>query len=390
MDKKKDEKLLGVMPADDGYDTDGGKYASLFTAPEASVLVVDDITVNLMVAEGLMTSHEMNIDLCESGAEAIEAVKQKEHGYDLILMDHMMPEMDGIETVANIRALAGGWYKNVPIVALTANTGAGMRELFFANGFNDFLPKPIDISELDQILVKWIPKEKQKQPADTAGIPDISGISVPEEVKSEVKSIAGAEIKIAGVDIRKGISMAGGNPASYLGTLAVFYKDATDKIPKLETCLEKGDITLYTIYVHGLKSAAANIGAAGISKAAAELEEAGQRNDAGFINSHGARFLSDLNALLNNISDVLAEQGNHGTHDTGTVIDAGLLKFELLKMKEGLDDFDFRAVESASKNLQGFTHLAEIGKDVSEILQRKLIGAHEEAIERIDALVLKI
>jgi CheY-like chemotaxis protein len=152
-----------------------------FTIPNTRLLVVDDIDINLMVAEGLLEAYGATIDTCLSGADAIEMVKL--HNYDLIFMDHMMPEMDGIETTAAIRKWeteqelektsvrfyegetqsyceASVRPKHVPIVALTANAVVGMKEMFLENGFNDFLSKPIDISRLNEILEHWIPKGK--------------------------------------------------------------------------------------------------------------------------------------------------------------------------------------------------------------------------------------
>jgi CheY-like chemotaxis protein len=132
-----------------------------FTAPEANVLVVDDIITNLNVAKGLLMPYRMQVDMCKSGIMAIEAVKTNR--YDLVFMDHLMPEIDGMETTKRIRALGeeDPYYSNVPIVALTANAVSGTREMFLGNGFNDFLSKPIDTIKLNSILEKWIPREKK-------------------------------------------------------------------------------------------------------------------------------------------------------------------------------------------------------------------------------------
>ena len=133
-----------------------------FSAPEANVLVVDDINTNLRVAQGLLMPYNMRVDTCKSGIAAIEAMRSKD--YDLVLMDHRMPEMDGVEATRHIRVMGAGdpYYKNVPIVALTANAVSGTREMFLENGFDDFLSKPIDTVELNAILEQWIPGSKQK------------------------------------------------------------------------------------------------------------------------------------------------------------------------------------------------------------------------------------
>jgi CheY-like chemotaxis protein len=141
-----------------------------FTIPNARLLVVDDIDINLMVAEGILEAYDAKIDTCLSGADAIEKVKQ--HDYDLVFMDHMMPEMDGIEATAAIRKWEAkrNVKSGIPIIALTANAVVGMKETFLEKGFNDFLSKPIDITKLDEILEHWIPKEK-KEIRHVANIP---------------------------------------------------------------------------------------------------------------------------------------------------------------------------------------------------------------------------
>jgi len=142
-----------------------GSYARnvSFIAPDAKILIVDDIRTNLKVAEGLLQPHRVRIDLCESGMEAIKAVQAEQ--YDLIFMDHKMPDMNGVEALQRIRELGDDpYFKNVPIIALTANAVLGVKEMFLQNGFNGFLSKPINTVELTAILKKWIPKGKQKEP----------------------------------------------------------------------------------------------------------------------------------------------------------------------------------------------------------------------------------
>jgi CheY-like chemotaxis protein len=130
-----------------------------FIAPGVQVLAVDDIKTNLIILSGLLAPYRIQLTLCTSGEEAVSLVKSKI--FDFVLMDHMMPGMDGIETVAQIRALEQGYYKNLPIIALTANAISGMREMFLKQGFNDFLSKPIDIVKLDELIAKWTPAEKK-------------------------------------------------------------------------------------------------------------------------------------------------------------------------------------------------------------------------------------
>jgi CheY-like chemotaxis protein len=129
-----------------------------FIAPEAKVLVVDDILINLKVAKGFLSIFNIKVDTASSGQQAIDLVKT--NNYDIIFMDHMMPGMDGIETTGYIRKLPEG--QNVPIIALTANAITGVKEMFISNGLNDFISKPIERGKLETMLTEWLPKEKIK------------------------------------------------------------------------------------------------------------------------------------------------------------------------------------------------------------------------------------
>ena len=163
--------LNGKADRRDYYENSGNSGAVQVTFPGVRLLVVDDIATNLKVAEGLLAPYHVTVDTCLSGLQAIDLVKR--HNYDIVFMDHMMPEMDGIETTATIRAREKEQQlsKPVPIIALTANAVSGMREMFMEKGFNDFLAKPIDISQLDEILGRWIPKEKRNKKTEPAARP---------------------------------------------------------------------------------------------------------------------------------------------------------------------------------------------------------------------------
>ena len=138
-------------------DSEDEKVAAV-VAPDAKILIVDDTPLNLMVAEALMQPTEMKITSVESGKEAIACMEHDD--FDLVFMDHFMPEMDGIETTEHIRQLANPQKANVPIVALTADAMEGVKEEMLSRGMNDFLVKPIIIKELYDVLRKWLPKEK--------------------------------------------------------------------------------------------------------------------------------------------------------------------------------------------------------------------------------------
>jgi signal transduction histidine kinase/CheY-like chemotaxis protein len=196
-----------------------------FTAPDARILAVDDVKANLNVIKGLLAPYAMQIDFCTSGKEAVAL--SKKYSYDLILMDHMMPGMDGVEAAGSIREdeKARG-KKAVPIIALTANALAGMREMFLEAGFNDYLSKPVEIAKLDQCIAQWISPEKKK-PASLAE-------ELPFEDAPSEKAPDYSELEKSGVDTEKGLANIGGNHGDYLEILAAFCEDAGEKIPWLK------------------------------------------------------------------------------------------------------------------------------------------------------------
>jgi CheY-like chemotaxis protein len=155
-----DNKPMGAL----GGFQDSPQAANLqaaFIAPGLSVLLVDDVSTNLLVATGLLSPYNFDIVECLGGEQALEVAKKAK--FDLMFIDHMMPGWDGVETLKRIREL-GGEYSKVPAVALTANAVNEARDMLLASGFDDFLAKPIEVELLAAILEKWVPKNLRQQP----------------------------------------------------------------------------------------------------------------------------------------------------------------------------------------------------------------------------------
>lgn len=239
-----------------------------FIAPEATVLIVDDNAVNLTVASGLMEPLQLQIETAESGKEAIEKISAKH--YDIIFMDHMMPELDGVETTHIIRRFHEE-YNNVPIIALTANAVEEMRSMFLCEGMNDFIAKPIELHTLISTLKNWLPKEKlqklppkqhRKKQTRTAAAPESSLPDIPELDWKVAMKYLGSEQLVWNV-------------------LRDYYRLIAQKAALIEEYAAKEDYGAFTIEVHALKSASRQIGAIPLSELAATLEQAGknQKND---------------------------------------------------------------------------------------------------------------
>lgn len=182
----------------------------------------------------------------------------------------------------------------------------------------------------------------------------------------------------------KSIAISGGTLESYFQTLAVFQREISEKNKDIKSCLEKGNLPLYTVHAHALKGACANIGAADLSKTAEALEAAGQRNDLDFIMAHNEVFLSSLETLLGEIDKAIAARENKNHNEP---INADILKDELSKLKAAITIFDIAAINDAAKNLKTFSQNNNCGGIVGKILQCKLHGEYDEAVLLIDKIL---
>ncbi len=238
---------------------EAGVPDELFRATGARILVVDDTRMNLIVAEGLLKNTEMQIDTAESGSEALRLTQAVL--YDVILMDQRMPVMDGTEALHLIRKQADGLNRSTPVICLTADAISGAREQYLAQGFTDYLTKPIDSSALRRMLMRYLPAEK-------VILLGVRGQSVaPADGQF-------AALQDAGFDVSRGLFHSQQDAALYRSLLREFANTAGEKMQVLQSDYEAGAWKDYAIRIHALKSSAATIGAAELSRAAARLEDA--------------------------------------------------------------------------------------------------------------------
>jgi signal transduction histidine kinase/HPt (histidine-containing phosphotransfer) domain-containing protein/FixJ family two-component response regulator len=352
--------------------------AAQFAYPRARLLVVDDFATNLKVAEGLLAPYQAAVDTCLNGFQAIELVKRNE--YDIIFMDHMMPEIDGIEATAAIRKLEirneelGKGGKQIPIIALTANAVVGMREIFIKNGFNDYLAKPIDVSKLDETLARWIPEEKREKSIGNGDQYDSASRLYPDNSNRTPHSPFPI---IPGVDTAKGIAMTGGTLAAYTKVLSLFCKDVEERLPLLQKASDDDALPSLITQVHSLKSASASIGAKEISSLAAGLEAVGKAGDAAFVRESLPDFVEQLAELKKNIRAALelAPEGN-GVQGLPAYTNHGTDPSAYIPI--------FRELTEALQS----QNAAEIDRILEELNQKPLDAATKETLEKISDDVL--
>ncbi len=251
-------------------------YKETFRAPDAHILVVDDNEMNLFVVEKLLKTTEVTVSCCDSGERCLELIRQRH--YDVILLDHMMPELDGVETLKRMKEMKHHLCKDTPVIALTANAIVGVREMYLADGFDDYLSKPVDANELEAILRKHLPEDKV-----------IVEILEPQvSVEEFFTPLPDEECEEPGqyIDHDTAMIYCAGSDEIFREFLGMFCNLYEKKKAKILSCYDSGNWEEYGIELHSLKSTSLSIGGKQISELAFELEKAGKAGDEAFIRAH--------------------------------------------------------------------------------------------------------
>ncbi|MDR2053356.1 MAG: response regulator [Treponema sp.] len=372
------------------------EFGVRFTAPDARVLLVDDMVTNLDVTAGLLAPYKVKIDRVPGGVEAIQMI-QKNY-YDIVFMDHMMPGMDGIEATEIIRKLEGDYFRELPVIALTANAVSGMKEMFLEKGFNDYLPKPMEIARLDDLLGKWIPDEKKiketsgEKPDAENPLRDGSGLSGETRTPpSPDGGLAGGLSPVEGLDIARGLANTGGAEEGYRRVLSSFVWDAEDRLKHINTLPDSGKdgLAAFTVHVHALKGAAGSIGAAELSADAARLEAAGRNGDVEVIREQLPSFCERLSVLAGKIGEMLAKNGEQGADDgpEGNSGDAPALWEKAGPLREALESLDTTGIERLIAEMERLAGNPKTRQTIARLSHQVLVGEYDEAVETLDGLL---
>ncbi len=296
-----------------------------FTCVGVRALAVDDEEMNLVVAKGVLGSYGMQVDTCLSGREAVARCGSV--SYDIIFLDHMMPGFDGVETLKKIRELRNGMYQDLPVIALTANTVSGAREMFRSEGFTEFVPKPIERTVLERVLRKVLPKgciqytEKPAQPDAPVEAAPEERPAAPQEASAPAQSAEAVEAEAlpetgdgpaipydrlvqAGVNTEVGLNYCGGEEDFYREMLRLFHGQSQEKRAEIISLYESANWADYAVKVHALKSTSLTIGAEKLSAQAKELEMAGKRGDVDFIRAHHSALMRAYEELCGQIAGI--------------------------------------------------------------------------------------
>lgn len=358
------QKVVDATPADvsrlDGAveKLDAEMESFTFVAPEARILLVDDNEVNLTVTKGLLEPLEMQIDTALSGREAIEKVQQTM--YDLVFMDHMMPEMDGVETTHEIRRQFPE-YADPPIIALTANAVNGVEKMFQEEGLNDFVPKPMELSVLVNAVRKWLPKEKLQMRRG-------------EILDVKPKTVERAKLpQIGDLDIQAAYGKLGSEKL-FWSVLKEYYRVIGKKCALIQAYWEQRDRKAYTVEVHALKSASRQIGAMLLADLAERLEAAGNAGDDALIDEKTGELLEKYRSYQELLAPWCA--GQEKAECAGGSIPREELIQALHEMMEAVGELDIDAAEKV---------LARLEQYLFEGDEKELLDQIREAVADFDA-----
>lgn len=363
-------------------------YHEKFIAPMGRILIVDDNAMNLAVAQGLLKGTRLQIDVASSGEECLELIKRKT--YHLICMDHMMPVMDGVQTLHAIRELEGNPSRDIPIIALTANAVAGARELYLKEGFQDYLTKPIDADKFENMLIECLPSNVVYL-TNNRDINDAYEQSQ-EEGDGEF-DIRESQLYLMGFNLRNGLRYMGGDKALYGKVLRDFHSILQEKETALKDFLQKDDMPGYTIIVHSLKGNARNVGADDLADEAFELEKmakAGQLED---VTVRSPILFSMMSAMRNSLRVYLETEDAGGQtqkqepeESVCTITEEEWVR-ALRELAARLDDFDGESAALKLRELKRYDR-PETDKKMLRLCEKAIKDyAYDIALEVVNAVL---
>lgn len=352
------------------------KYNVSFIAPDAHILVVDDNMINRKVFISLLKQTKVRIDEAESGMECLELVKKKH--YDIIFLDHMMPGMDGVQTLHNMKKIENYPCKDTPVIALTANAIQGAKEMYLKEGFDEFLSKPIQPDKLEKMIIDWLPEElRQNEIEDSESV-----ASAPEDEKQKKLP------EIDGIDWDSAMQHLP-DVEMLLETVSDFYSTMQGEADYLEQCyneLDKNELALenYRIKVHAMKSSSALIGALELSQMAKDLEYAAKDGNMEMIRNNTSEFLEKWRSYREKLSVCIAEE------EKSDIEDISVVKELLNDLKEAMDNMDVDVADEIMKSLKQYNYSDEVTMLMDKLATAVINLDNFEVAEIIDELESKL
>ena len=350
-------------------------YMAPFTAPKAELLVVDDNLTNLKVFVNLLKQTKVNVDVADSGKACLEMVGKKR--YDLIFLDHMMPEMDGIETLHAMKELAENQSVQTPVVALTANAIAGAKEMYLSEGFDAFLPKPINPEKLEQMILRLLPRDLIKFDviSETGGVENGDIILFGQQTKL---GNSGNEVDASDIPIVDGIDWSYGllhlpSRELLMETVKDFYKALEMEADSLEKFYNEskevgGKLDHYRIKVHSMKSSANMIGAIVLGGMAKVLENASRDGNIEVVNGLHDIFIAEWRSYKEKLKECLGiDEESETAEDKKEIDDYTILLAYLELLREAFEEMDIDEMDQMMANLEEYAYPPTIRENVDKL-----------------------
>ena len=344
---------------------DASHYQESFQAPDAKILIVDDTHMNLEVCKGLLKKTRIQIDTADSGMECLNMVMKKQ--YHIIFLDHKMPNMDGVECLKHMRELENNPNEDTKVIALTANAVSGAREFYLANGFDDYLAKPIQGDKLELVLSQYLPPQFLKVPEEES-VDYVEELCIP---------------PIDGIVEDDAMRYAGGDPEEYLHNLRLYLNEYEEKKKKLQEFYENSDMENYQILAHAVKSTSRLIGANELSELARMMEEAAASRDVSCVQVGHAQFMENYIQQCNNISEVVSMLTTEEPGVQMQPVSAEELHTFCGALRDSLAEFDMEAIQNHVTQLQSMDVLMGIKESMQEAVDN---FDYDRVGEQIDCL----
>ena len=304
-------------------------------APEAEILVVDDNDMNLAVIRGLLKQSEMRLDMALSGKECLELTRKKK--YDLIFMDHMMPVMDGVETLHMLKKETENPNVDTTVIMLTANAITGMKEQYIEEGFEDYISKPVELEKLEKMLHKYLPEEKTSWKE--------------EERKEQSEEKQEEEQTGSKIDKSIGLNYCGGSEEMYKEIVKAYYQQGQKYIAAIPELCEKGEWKDYAVIAHAIKSTSLTIGAKELSEEAKIQEQAAKEDKTDICAQGWEAFFENYKQILQEAEAFLGiEESKEETDEALQLLSKSEYIEECRKLLQYIEDYEMgEAMEQIEK-----------------------------------------
>ena len=355
------------------------KYEESFVAPEAHLLVVDDNDMNIQVIKSLLKKTKVQLDSASSGKKALEHTAKNK--YDLILMDHLMPIMDGIETFHHIKNDDNSINKETPVIILTANAVSGAKEEYLNEGFSGYLSKPIDGKTLETTIIKFLPEDRYTYIKEE--------IKAEKQADNELKDVLGKKLLDNDIDLDVGLRYLDYNLDNYYEMADIYVKTADKIAPSLDDYIAGNDCDNFRIKIHAIKSSSKNLGAVKLSEDAQRLETAAKNLDIEKIKGSWPDFKKSWFETVEVLREICPEKKNADIDEDSKIEDNDAVKELVFGMSKALSEYDLDTAEEMADKLKGYKMSHEKAKLIDDAVLAMGEFNYDEAVEHLNEFLKK-